>query len=138
MLCFEICINGERKGLIGYEYAEEYGVYISTHPQLAKDFCTISAEGAFPSDSTYSDELKWLKSSAKAGDEVTIRVLESTSADIPTITKYQEGAVSESKTAMLCSNCGNSQFETDQFVHAGKVSLCKECITLFSEMINDQ
>jgi len=137
MLCFEITINGERKGLIGCEGADEYGVYISNYPQLTQNICSISAEGAFPSDNVYSDELSWFKTSAKPGDVITVTVVHSTTPDKPTITKYQEGVVSDCNTPGLCSSCGTSQFETEKFVSGGKVSLCIECIGLFWDMIND-
>lgn len=137
MLCFEVWINGKRERVVGLKSAEEYGVYLSAYPNVSPDSASVEMFGYRPSNQTYADELTWGVSELQPADEVLIRVVTTDAPDPPTISRYTEGQVDDSRKAMICSNCGRSHLEVQQMITAQHIRLCGECCHKIAEFISD-
>ncbi len=128
MLSFEVWINDKKEYTIGFENAEEFGVYLSCHPELQHDFASFEASGYAPSENEYPDEIKWGTKSIRIGDEVKIKIIDTENPDLPSRTAQNIGLIPETKHAMLCSNCGKTHLETKSLVRTERIALCNECV----------
>jgi hypothetical protein len=138
VLSFEVWINGNKEYTVGSSEAEEFGVYLSIHPELQTDYASIEASGYIPSESKFSDEIKWGAKNIKQGDDIEIKVVESDNPDVPSRTQQHVGLVPESNHGMLCSNCGKSHMDIQNFVRAQRITLCDECIYAIIEAVKDE
>ena len=90
MICFEITINGEKICTAGIE--QEYGVISSiltwvkrkkapaeTCSEVSEEELFLDVGGLITHGNNNHENLKWLKREIEAGDEITIRVIESDS-----------------------------------------------------------
>lgn len=138
MLAFEVWVNGNKLYTVASESAESYGIDLSCHPKVQSDIASFEASGYVDSESAYPDELRWGSKHLKQGDELVVKVINTTSPDQAARTKYEGGLIPEDNHAMLCSNCGKSQFDTNRFIRAERISLCMACASAITEMTQDE
>src|SRR5256885_2370576 len=97
MRCFEILINGKRVALIGDESAQRLTACIETNPEIAKiDVAVVELVAELPIRDRHITYASWPDQRLKAGDELTLRVVDVASADVPaTVVSEDLGQISE-------------------------------------------
>jgi hypothetical protein len=138
MLAFEVWINGKKEYTVGFKDADEFGVYISSHPELQDDSASIEASGYALSGAEFPDEINWGSKSIKVGDEVVVKLVESENPDEPMRTKHGIGLTTGCNHAMLCSICGKSDGEIKSMIRANKIAVCNECLGALVDMSRDE
>ncbi|GAB5407436.1 MAG: hypothetical protein Aurels2KO_56670 [Aureliella sp.] len=138
MLCFEVKINGELSGIIGYDDALSYGVDVSSNPTLTDELALAEGYGSSEGNGEMSDQLSWFKKPLYEGDILTIEVVRSESPDAPLVSRHRIGFSDDCVDLHICSNCGKSQFEIERLVASSRVALCGECVAAICEIANEQ
>ena len=135
MRCFEILINGKRVALVGHADADRLTAEVETNRNI--DVAALDLVAEFPVKGAQATYASWPGGTLKIGDEVTIRLVDVSSADEPaTVVTEDLGQVSEHQgnSWPICATCGKPWRKTEGMVSGRGVHLCDACLKKFAEI----
>jgi len=132
MTCFEVIINGKRVCIAGIG---NDGVLVSavtfvkqnksaeetaeTQENNDKEKLDLRVGGMANREGGAREQLEWLNQDLAVGDEITIRIIETSKCDEPN---------SKEVTYIECSFCGKKQYDVAKLIAGPAVFICNECV----------
>lgn len=130
MKCFEVTINGKKVCTAGIG---DDGVLHANLALLKREDQDAESElldlrvgGIANVEPGVSEHVEWLYQDLSVGDEVNIKIIESSECDVP---------LSQETQYLQCSFCEKKQSEVSRLIAGPQVYICNECITTCSQVI---
>jgi hypothetical protein len=147
VLCFELLVNGRAITRAGSPTASLLYVGLAWHPALDGEqrqgdpLVLVDVGAADTSDADEERSLGWLDDyRVGVGDEVTVRILDSASADPPRSLEVRPVRISRQPTTggseQLCSFCGRRRTQKISMPGIGGVGVfvCHRCLVLADQL----
>ena len=140
MKCFEVTINGKKVCTAGVgdngvlsailALAQRQTVSDGTGEEQNADSESVDVRvgGIINLESGVYDHLEWLHQYLSVGDEITIKIIESSECNEP---------LSRETNYLQCSFCEKKQSEVSKLIAGPQVFICNECITTCSQVIGE-
>lgn len=138
MKCFEVTINGKKvctagvgdDGVLTAILALVQRQTVSDGTREDQDAESESLDvrvgGIANVESGVSEHVEWLHQNLSVGDEITIKIIESSECNEP---------LSRETKYLQCSFCAKKQAEVARLIAGPQVFICDECITTCSQVI---
>ena len=138
MKCFEVTINGEKVCTAGVgddgvltailALVQRQTVSDGTRDKqdAESESLNVRVGGIANVEPGLSEHLEWLYKDLSVGDEITIKIIESSECDVP---------LSQETKYLQCSFCEKKQSEVSRLIAGPQVFICDECINTFSQVI---
>jgi hypothetical protein len=129
MLCLQISINGRIVLTAGHDRAEHVTASVEVLPEDGA--VALGVDGLACLETSSHDFLMWPAPAIRAGDEVSIRLVETDKPDRPSIARAGEGSIDEAPPAgPICAFCGKAHYEVQTMVASNRAYICGDCIEL--------
>ena len=135
MICIEVTINGERRTVAGTALAQTISAEICTYPELQQSWLHVNGE-VVPVDQPGADA-DWLTAQLSVGDHVEIRVIESDSPALPTLTRADPTAAASDTIPCVCAFCGKDAAQTPGMMASRKAMICHDCIRYLYDIVSE-
>jgi hypothetical protein len=133
VLCLEVSINGEFKCRAGSVEAQSVTVQVDALPEQGS--ACVDIAGGVHGRNGGVDFASWGLFSCHIGDEVLIRVVESSDADAADIVRSGPGEGDTKTSGPVCLFCGKSYTEAQSMVRLPRGHICDECIGHVNEVL---
>jgi hypothetical protein len=139
MKCFEVMINGTKVCTAGVGHDGVLAAILTlVHRQNVSDGTRKNQEesksldirvgGMANVEPGVSEHVEWLHQYLSVGDEITIKIIESSECNEP---------LSRDTNHLQCSFCEKKQAEVSKLIAGPQVFICDECILICSQVIAD-
>jgi ClpX C4-type zinc finger len=137
MLCYEVILNGTKICLAGHSSARL--LIASLVAGRGADAASLQVDAQLAETPQQTDDVRWADLPVQIGDELLIRVMNATTAEIPKhrrsfgrrITSTSTGEVEDS-----CSFCGEKG--EVRLIKGTAGNICDKCVTLCQEILEEE
>lgn len=136
MLCYEIRLNGEKLCVIGHEDALTLTAGVMHHRKMEPQFIGLNAITL--TDDSKVRECIWNAPQIRAGDEISIKLVESDSPTPPDhelLFAQQQANLVAGKTQ--CSFCGADESSGMRLFDGSEARICESCIEFRHKILAD-